>query len=194
MVIGITGPTGAGKTTALEELKKRGYRVVDCDRLYYDLLKRDESLRAALRSAFGEIFLPDGQLDRKKLAERVFSDKKELDRLNSIVFPAITAEVDRIIKNNSAPGVAVDAINLIESGLGELCDMTLAVTADPKVRMQRIMARDRITAEQAMARINSQKPDKFYRKHCTLVLENRAGSKAEFQRLMGEFLEDILFE
>lgn len=194
MILGITGPTGAGKTTALEELKKRGYRVVDCDRLYDGMLERDESLRSALKAAFGEqIFLPDGSLDRRALSATVFGDSRELKKLNDIVFPAVGAEVEKIIAENPTRGVAIDAINLIESGLGEMCDMTVAITAPVQVRAQRIMARDGITQERAMARINAQKPDKFYRKHCTFLLENRAGSQAEFRRLMGEFFDDILF-
>lgn len=194
MIIGITGPTGAGKTTALEELKKRGYRVVDCDRLYDEMLERDQNLQNQLKAAFGEdVFLPDGKLDRKGLSARVFSDSRELKKLNDIVFPAVGAEVEKIIGKNLSRGVAIDAINLIESGLGEKCDMTLAVTAPAEVRAQRIMARDSITRERAMARINAQKPDKFYRKHCTFLLENRAESRGQFQRLMGEFLDDILF-
>ena len=90
-------------------------------------------------------------------------------------------------------GLAIDAINLVESNLGRLCDVTVAVTADPAIRLKRIMARDKIDEDRAKARIAAQKPDKFYRKNCSFLLENRAGSTAEFERLMGEFLDDILF-
>lgn len=193
MVLGITGPTGAGKTTALLELEKRGYEVVDCDKLYHQMLRTDEALRARLTDAFGPVFLPDGNLDRKALATRVFGDKKELDKLDRIVFPVVYAAVEQKIKKCKRKGLVIDAINLIESKLGELCEMTIAITADPAIRMKRIMQRDGIGEEQAKARINAQKPDKFYRKNCTFLLENRAGSKAEFQSLIGEFLDDIIF-
>ena len=193
-VLGITGPTGSGKTTALQQLRKQGYLVIDCDQLYHELLRSDEKLRADLRAAFGEVFLPSGELDRKALAAVVFSDDKQLQKLDRITGPAICAAVEAKIRSCKGKGVAIDAIKLIESGLGKLCDMTIAITADPAVRMKRIMARDGITQEQAKARIDAQKPDKFYRKNCTFFLENRAGSMAAFERLIGEFLEDILIE
>ena len=87
MIIGITGPTGAGKTTALEVLGSMGFEIVDCDALYYELLRTSLPLRRALEDAFGPVFLPDGQLDRRALAARVFTAPEELRRLNGIVFP-----------------------------------------------------------------------------------------------------------
>lgn len=192
MILGITGPTGSGKTTALAQLQRLGFAVVDCDKLYYQLLDSDPALRQALTDAFGPVFLPDGQLDRGTLAARVFGEKGELDRLNAIVYPAVCAAVEQKIKNCSQRGLVIDAINLIESGLGKLCDLTVAVTAPPEVRLRRIMARDGISQERARQRMAAQKPDKFYRRNCTFLLENRAGSQAEFQRLIGEFFTELL--
>lgn len=193
-IIGITGPTGSGKTSALRELERRGFEVIDCDRLYDGLLERDGVLRQALADAFGPVFLPDGGLDRKTLAARVFGDSRELEKLNAAVYPAVYGAVKEKIQKCSRKGVAIDAVNLIESGLGKLCDFTIAVTADPAVRLQRIMARDGISRERAQERIAAQKPDKFYRRSCTFLLENRAGSKSEFQALVGEFLDIILMD
>lgn len=192
-VIGVTGPTGAGKTTLLRMLERAGFWAVDCDRLYDGLLRTDDSLRTALADAFGPVFLPDGSLDRPALAARVFGDSRELDRLNAVVYPAVCAAVGQIVRNCSQGGVAVDAVNLVESGLGNLCARTIAVTAPAETRLRRIMERDGISEERAAARIAAQKPDSFYRRHCDVVLENR-GAAEEFERRAGRVLEKLLRE
>ena len=191
-VIGLTGPTGAGKTTALRVLEGMGFEAVDCDALYYELLRTDRELRGKLTQAFGQVFLPDGQLDRKTLGAQVFGDKKALEKLNAIVFPAVTAAVREKISACAGRGVVVDAINLIESGLGALCAFTVAVTAPADVRIRRIMERDGISEDYARSRVAAQKSDGYYRRNCTLVLENRAGSSAEFEQLIREFFQDFL--
>ena len=192
IVIGLTGPTGAGKTPALEILSEMGFEIVDCDALYYRMLKTDAALRQSLVDAFGPVFLPDGQLDRKAVAKRVFGDPAELAKLNAIIFPAVYAVVEQKIKFCSRKGVAIDAINLVESGLGRMCDATVAVTAAPAIRLRRIMARDHLTLEQAQARINAQKPDGYYKDLCTYVLENQEGDRESFEELMRDFFTNLL--
>ena len=191
-IIGITGPTGAGKTTALEILASLGFEIIDCDALYYRMLQTDAALRQSLVDAFGPVFLPDGQLDRKAVAKRVFSDPAELAKLNAIVFPAVSAAVEQKIKKCSQKGVAIDAINLVESGLGRMCDATVAVVAAPAIRLRRIMARDKLTQEQAQARINAQKPDGYYKGLCTYLLENQEEDKEAFEELMRDFFTSLL--
>lgn len=190
-IIGVTGPTGAGKTTVLHVLEARGFHVVDCDRLYDRLLVTDDDLRRGLAEAFGPVFLPDGALDRRALAARVFSDPAELEKLNAVVYPAVNAAVDREIARWGEKGLAIDAINLIESGLGRRCGLTVAVTADPAVRLRRIMARDGVDEARARARIAAQKPDEFYRRRCDFTLVNQSGSQREFQALAAEFFDAV---
>ena len=191
-VIGVTGPTGAGKTTLLGLLEQAGFAVIDCDRLYYELLRTDAALRRKLTEAFGPVFLPDGRLDRPALAAKVFGDSGELDRLNAIVYPAVCAAVEQKVRNCSQLGVAIDAINLVESGLGGLCSYTVAVTAPPDVRLRRIMARGNLSEQQAAARIAAQKPDSFYRTHCGMVIENSGEDPAVFRRRLRRALPDLL--
>ena len=192
MVIGVTGPTGAGNTTLLSMLEKRGFLVIDCDKLYYELLDSDQSFRQALERAFGPIFLPDGSLDRPRLAARVFGDSRELARLNAVVYPAVYAAVEQKVRDCSQIGVAIDAINLIESGLDALCTRVAAVTAPPEMRLRRIMARDRIDEKRAADRIAAQKPEQFYREHCDSVLENPTGDREAFEKAAEVFLRDLI--
>ena len=191
-VIGITGPTGAGKTTALEILAEMDFEIVDCDALYYQLLRTDENLRQGLRDAFGEVFLPDGSLDRRTVARRVFGDERELAKLNGVVFPAVSAAVKQKIHKCSQKGLAIDAVNLVESGMGRLCGATVAVTAAPAIRMRRIMVRDGLTEEQARARIEAQKPPDWYRDNCTFLLENREEDREAFEALVRGFFKNLM--
>lgn len=193
-VIGLTGPTGAGKTTSLEVLRDLGCEVVDCDALYYHLLDTDAAFRSRLTDTFGNIFDSGGQLNRAALGKLVFENPKELKKLNAIIYPAVGAAVEGRIAACTAPALVIDAINLIESGMGELCDFTVALTAPPEVRLRRIMARDSIGEDYARSRMAAQKSDSFYRKHCTFLLENRAGSRGEFCRLIREFFQDFINE
>ena len=138
------------------------------------------------------MFLPDGSLDRRAVAERVFGDARELKKLNGVVFPAVSAAVEQKIRDSSQKGLAIDAINLVESGIGGLCDATVAVTAAPAIRLKRIMVRDGLTEEQARARIAAQKPADWYRGKCTFLLENQEEDREAFEALMRSFFQNLL--
>ena len=178
MIIGITGGTGCGKTTALSLIAELGGLVIDCDRVYHHLLKTDESLLASIEGRFPGT-VENKELNRKKLAAIVFADGKALLDLNEITHKAVKAEVLRLLE--TAPQlVAIDAIGLFEGELAPLCHTTLAVTAPEEVRISRLMARDGITAEQAAARINAQKSQDWFVSKCQHHLHN-GGTKEEFR-------------
>ena len=194
VVIGITGGTGAGKTSALEAISQLGGRVLDCDREYHEMLRTDKELRQALTGAFGEVFTPEGELDRQKLGKVVFGDKAQLERLNAIVFRFIRPELHRRMAEHPEGLWAIDAINLIEGGFDDLCHRTVAVTSPKELRVRRIMARDGIGEEYARLRIAAQKPDEFYRQHCDHELENTAASPEEFRAAAVDFFRRLLAE
>ena len=194
LVIGFTGPTGAGKTSALRALEQLGGLVLDCDGIYHQMLRTDEGLRADITAAFGPVFGPDGGLDRQKLGTAVFGDPAALERLNAIIFRRMPPELERRMDESDAPVVGIDAINLVESGLSRMCRRTVAVLAPAEDRVRRIMARDGISEEYARLRVQAQKQDGFYRDGCTDVLVNDGADAAAFQEAARCALEKILKE
>lgn len=173
-VIGITGPTGAGKTTALNALRELGVEVIDADAVYHGLLAESRELKKALVSAFGaDILDKDGQIDRRALAQAVYPDR--LPELNGITHPVVVAEVECQIaraEERGYPGVAIDAIALVESGLARRCDAVVAILAPLELRIRRIMTRDGIDEAYARRRALAQKEEAFFRANSQYVLEN----------------------
>ena len=177
-VIGITGPTGAGKTTVLNVLKELGGCILDADAVYHELLESDPTLRSGLEERFGPLTRGDGTIDRKKLGAVVFHDPAALDDLNTIAHRRVVLELGSRLwqaKQEGIQAAAVDAIALFESGAAELCHVTLAVLAPPEVRVRRIMAREGISEEYARARVAAQKPDQWFEERCDHILRNDGG-------------------
>ena len=170
MIIGITGGTGCGKTTLLNAIRDKGGLVLDCDRIYHDLLQSDAQMLAAIDARFPGV-IENGTLNRKKLGTIVFSDENALLDLNAITHAAVKREVLRKLSANPKLA-AIDAIGLFEGKLAELCDVTVAITAPMEDRVQRLMKRDGITEDYARARIAAQHDDAWFRQRCDHVLEN----------------------
>lgn len=192
LIVGLTGGTGAGKTSALAALVDLGGTVLDCDAVYHQMLSTDPALREAITAAFGPVFCPDGSLDRQKLGTLVFSDHAALDRLNAIVYEYLPPELMRRAAGQSLVGL--DAINLVESGLDRLCACTVAVLAPAEDRVRRIMARDGISRDYARLRISAQPSDGFYREHCSHILENTCAGPAQFRDQARIFFRKMLRE
>ena len=170
MIIGITGGTGCGKTTLLNLVRQQGGLVLDCDAIYHELLRSDAQLLCAIATRFPGT-VENGVLQRKRLGAIVFSDETALQDLNAITHSAIKAEVIRRLE--SKPELAaIDAIALMESGLAELCDVTVAVTAPTEDRVRRLMVRDGISEEYARNRIAAQHEEVWFREKCDYILEN----------------------
>ena len=192
IIIGLTGGSGAGKTSALRAIEKMGGCVLDCDAIYHEMLQNNTALQRDIAAAFGRVFTADGTLDRQKLGNVVFADHEALERLNAIIYAHFPAELTARIDAADAPLVAIDAINLMESGIDRLCDFTVAVIAPAELRVRRIMARDGISEEYARLRIGAQKDDDFYRTHCTAVLENTAPDSAAFEELAAREMRKMI--
>lgn len=184
-IIGLTGGSGTGKTTALEVLRGLGALCIDCDELYHELTRSSAELREALTARFGAVYTAGGELDRKALGRVVFADAHALADLNAITHSAVGAEVKRRLREWAMQGgtlAAIDAVALFEGGADALCTATFAVTAPSGERIRRIMEREGISEEYAQLRIGAQQPDSYYTERCTAVLVNDK-SKEDFAKL-----------
>lgn len=192
-VIGITGGTGCGKTTALNALRELGFFLIDCDALYHRMLEEDAALVASIGAAFPGT-VEQGRLLRKVLGQQVFSDPAALERLNRTVWPHIVRAVRRCIEAQSPRPCAIDAVGLTESGLAALCSHTVAITAPEDARVTRLVAREGITPEYARLRIRAQKQNDVFAAQCGVTIENHFADAAQFQAHCKEIFETILKE
>lgn len=176
MVVGLTGQTGAGKSTVSEVFSENGFAVINADLVSRKVVEKGTPCLAEISDFFGEDILnPDGELNRKKLASVVFNDKAKLDSLNTIIYPYILSEILQQIKSHSANGeklILLDAPTLFESHADDFCDIIISVLSDAEQRERRIIARDGLTHEQAQARMNSQLKEEFFVSHSDFTISN----------------------
>lgn len=175
-IIGITGQTGAGKSTICRALVSRGAYHIDADAVAKSLYCKDAPILSNLQDAFGsQILTADGALDRPALAAAAFRDRDSTARLNAIVHPAVTKKIRAILDEQRKAGVQcvlIDAIALFESGEAALCDRTVGVIAPEAVRLARITARDGLSEADALLRIRAQHDESFYVSRCDDVIRN----------------------
>ena len=191
VVLGLTGQTGAGKSTVGEMLRLRGAAWVDADVIAHDVTDNEKVCLADLALEFTiDILNVDGTLNRKKLGEIVFHDKAKLRRLNEIVFPYIIRAIQAAIDGLRAEGqelIVLDAPTLFESGCDRFCDAVISVVAKEELRLERIISRDGLTREEAEARIRAQHKESWYVRRSDFVLENN-GSEEELRLALSEVL------
>ncbi len=167
MVIGITGGIASGKSTISLLLKKLGASIIDVDLIGREVVQKGEKAYNEIVKYFGEdILLLNGEINRKKLGDMVFSDKEKLHVLNGITHPEIIRRVvDKIkeLKENGAHVIVIDAAILFEMGLDKYCDSIWLIHIDKETQLNRLMERDRFVYLDAMNRIKSQyeNEDKF---------------------------------
>lgn len=165
-IVGLTGPTGAGKGYVSEYLAKLGCYVSDTDKIARELTMKDSPFLGILARNFGQDIIDEnGELQRKLLAERAFKDKESQTLLNSLMHPEIIRiSTERCFDalENGARAAIIDAPLLFEAGGDKYCNTVISVIAPKEIRLARIMERDNITFEQAQSRMNAQQDDDFY--------------------------------
>lgn len=162
-LIGLTGGIGTGKSTVARILRLRGYEVYDCDLEAKRLMDESMEVRRSLRDRWGEeIYSAEGELDRRKVAEYVFADRREKGWLDSLVHGLVRDDVKRWAATHidySHDTVFVESAILFTSGLADMCQEVWEVAAPLDTRVERVMKRSGLTREQALARIDAQREE-----------------------------------
>jgi dephospho-CoA kinase len=158
--VGLTGGLGAGKSTALEALRRLGAVTLSTDRVVHELYESDE-VRDAVRERWGDEVAPDGAVQRAVIARRVFADPAEREWLEQLLWPRVAQRVaafrDEALTRDPAPAAAVvETPLLFEAGMDGIYDATIAVVADEQVRAARAAARGHESVDERAARQLSQ--------------------------------------
>ena len=185
VVLGLTGPSGAGKAVVGEVFRARGIPVLDTDKVYHLFINGPSRCTEELKAAFGEsVISRDGGIDRRALAAIVFSgdanEQSNKEKLNAITHRYVIEACEKWLheqRENGARAAVVDAPLLIESRLHQRCDYVIAVIAPREVRLARIMMRDGISLTAANARISAQPDDDFYKAHAQFVFHNEKSTE-----------------
>ncbi|MEG0754591.1 MAG: dephospho-CoA kinase [Angelakisella sp.] len=195
MIVGLTGPTGAGKSLVASMLREwQGVEIIDCDQLSRRVASKGNRCLVDLAVEFSPLIIDkNGDLNRRKLAQIVFNDQKKLERLNAIIFPYILEEAELDILKAQQAGaklIVLDAPTLFESGADALCDKIVVITADDTTRLGRIMKRDKITADEAARRMGSQHTDEYFASHADYIVSN-SGDTVELRLAVLELLNAL---
>ncbi len=200
MVVGLTGQTGAGKSTVSGVFSENGFAVINADLVARKVVEKGEKCLSEIQDFFGRsVINPDGTLNRKALGDIVFSDKGKLEMLSTITYPYITEEILNQIRIHSENGeklILLDAPTLFESRADDFCDIIISVISDPALREKRIMQRDNLSADQARKRMNSQLDEDFFVRHSDYIIENNGTIDTVFgiSKEVSDRIKDFYYE
>lgn len=178
-IIGLCGRSGSGKTSFCEIANDLGFYVIDCDAVYREIVSKRTPCLDELEAYFGRDVVENDCLNRKKLAQIVFSNKQKLQKLNEITHKHITEKIDSMLKEMpDDANVILDAPTLFESGVNKICETIVCVIADDETCISRIIERDGITREAAVARLSNQPENEFLESVCDEVIKNDSTPEA----------------
>ena len=194
--IGLTGSIGVGKSFVAGVLAELGCHVLDADQAARQVVAQGSVGLSAVVGAFGEgVLQKDGTLDRQQLASVIFADPSKRQLLNSILHPYIIALQDEQLREWEAldpEGIAVvDAALMIESGGFKRFDRLIVVHCRPEVQIERLMARDSLTREEAQRRIDAQMPQEAKQRFADYLIDTSEGFESARKRT-GEVYEELL--
>ena len=155
-IVGVTGGIGAGKSTVCEVINEMGYPVYNADFRAKQLINTSPDLVASIRTAFGENIYGDQGVDRAALAEIVFNDKRQLEKLNALVHPAVAIDFTKWVSEQNSAIVFKEAAILFESGAHKGVDESVLVSAPEQLRVDRVMKRDGVLESSVRERMDNQ--------------------------------------
>lgn len=204
MIIGITGSSGAGKSTVCQMLKEKySATIINADIMAKNLSQKGNEYYNEIVKQFGkDILLENEELNRKKLAQIIYKDKSKREILNNITFKHVRKAIEEYIRKLSNTQtrqyilenkqiIAIDAPLLLEAGLEDLCDKIICVISEKRdLQIERIMRRDNITEEQALARLGAQKENEFYKSKSNYIIVNNENLE-DLHAQVDEFMKKI---
>ena len=158
-IIGLTGGIGSGKSKILSVFSTYGIPCYESDIRAKWLMQRDAELKSRIKSFFGDQIYENDQFNQRKLAKLVFANKGKLEALNSLVHPRVKMDFKSFVSQQNTPYIIKEAAILFETGGEKDCDATILVTAPEKLRLQRVLNREKISSMDIKARINNQWSD-----------------------------------
>jgi dephospho-CoA kinase len=180
--IGLTGGIASGKSFAADYIKSKGYRVIDADLITKTLLK-DDTVLLEIKSAFPTVFQHD-QLDKKALADMIFSDSSKKRTLEAIIHPRVYQAMRQALTLYlDEPFVILDVPLLYETYQADLYDMVMVIYVDHSTQLKRLMTRDQLTEKEALARINAQMPLSEKIEKADIVIDNTQDKQSTQKRL-----------
>lgn len=191
-IIGLTGGIASGKSTVTKYLKSLHIPVIDSDYIVKNLWEHKEEMIHKAEKAFG--FSIRHEEDKKKLSELIFHDPKKREILNQIVHPYVFDEIEKqkaIMER--FPFVVIDMPLLIESNYMKHCDHIVLVYVDQETQIKRLMARDLITRDEALIKINSQMPIDDKKLYAHTIIDNRK-DKNDLYESIDHFIEGLKHE
>lgn len=171
IIIGLTGQSGAGKTTVSNIFQQQGFYVLNADKISREIINYPKTLKT-LSDTFGSNIIVNGELNRKTLSKIVFSNKDSLNKLNNIMFPLIKSKIELLINKTEEKFILLDAPQLFEAEANNICHYVVSVIAPKDKLLQRIIARDNINKELALKRLNSQYSKEYFIKNSDFIIEN----------------------
>lgn len=192
MIFGLTGMSGAGKSTVCRRFMNAGFHIIDCDKVARQVVRKGDPCLDELHRLFGDsVITKDGELDRKAMGNIVFNDRDKLRLLNDTIYPYITYQVISELQEIDDKPSVLDAPTLFESGIDYICDAVVSVVCDTEISLERIMARDGISYDAAKSRLSSQHDAEFYVSRSQFCIENN-GDVAELEQKTDEIVAQLL--